>query len=134
MEYKLIYVNRLGFNYKGYGLFEFIFADETIDLFEDVWGEGWLESPADGRAQPPEIECIKKVGSLQCKEYNMEVAQDSYYFSLADAKADVVALAWEDIDNDFDPKKIRLVFRFGENLTEIEKKLKSRGLKLNYEN
>ena len=134
MEYKLIYVNKLGFNYKGNSTYEFIFADDTIDLQEDVWGEGWIDIPAESSAQPPDIDCISKVGVLECKDYELDVAHDSLFFGLCDAKDDVIALAWEMIDEDFDRNTNRLVFRFGEDLKSVETKLKKRKLSLTYEN
>lgn len=133
MGYELIYVNRLGYNYRGDATYEFIFADDTVHL-EDVWGEGWIERPADGRAQPPEIECISKVGVLKCKDYDLGVTNDSIEFGLCDAKDGIVALAWEAIDEEFDPKKQRLVFKFGDELGAIEKLLKKRKLEMTYEN
>lgn len=133
MDYKLIYVNKLGFNYKGHGTYEFIFADDTIDLNDDVWGEGWEYTPAESSAQPPDEECISKVGVLHCKDYELDVAHNSLFFSMADAKHDVIALAWELIDDEFDSNLIRLVFRFGEDLKSVEAKLKKRKLSLTYE-
>lgn len=133
MDYKLIYINKLGFNYKGHGTYEFIFCDDTIDL-DDVWGQDWEAVPAESCAQPPDIECISKVGVLQCKDYELDVAHDSLFFGLCDAKDDVIALAWEVIDEEFDANLTRLVFRFGEDLKTVEAKLKKRKLSLTYEN
>lgn len=133
MEYKLIYINKLGFNYKGHGTYEFIFSDDTIDL-DDVWGQDWEAIPAESSAQPPDIECISKVGVLNCKDYELDVAHSSMFFGICDAKDDVIALAWEIIDEGFDSTLTRLVFRFGEDLKSVEAKLKKRKLSLVYEN
>ena len=45
----LVYVNRVGKDYKGNILFEFIFSN-TI---ENVDGENWDMVPASGRPEPP---------------------------------------------------------------------------------
>lgn len=132
MDYKLIYVNRVGYNYKGEGTYELIFADNTIDL-KDVWGEGWIEIPADSRAQSPDIEHISKVGTFQAKDYDFTITNDSIEFGICDAKDDVIALAWEAIDENFDPNKTRLVFRFGDDLKDVEKKIKNRRLTITYD-
>ena len=132
MNYKLIYINRMGFNHRGLATYEFIFCDDTIVELIDVWGEGWEIEPADGNAQPPEIECIAKVGTILCKDYELEVAHDSQFYSLADAKDGIICLGYELIDDTFQFSK-RLVFHFGEELTSIEEKLKQRKLKLTYE-
>lgn len=132
MNFKLIYVNKLGFNHKGNGLYELLYCDEGVQL-KEVWGLGWEAPYAQGNAQPPEEECICKVGMIQCKDYELSVAHESESFGLRDAKDDVIALAWELIDEEFDPDKPRLVLRFGDDLIDIEKKLKKRGLKITYE-
>mgnify|MGYP001612484586 CR=1 FL=1 len=131
MDYKLIYINKMGFNHKGMATYEFIFCDDSTDL-ADVWGEGWENEPADGVAQPPDQHCIAKVGLIQCKDYELEVAHDSYYYSLSDAKDGIICLGYELIDETFQFAK-RLVFHFGEDIKNIEAKLKERKLKLTYE-
>jgi hypothetical protein len=132
MEYKLIYVNNLNYDYKGNGKYEFIFCDETSEL-EDVWGEGWEAIPASYSVQPPDEEYIAKVGTLSVKHYELDVVQDHFFHGMCDAKDDVIALAWEKIDEEFSPNLKRLVFRFGETLEEVEAKLSKRKMKLIYE-
>lgn len=132
MEYKLIYVNKVGFSVGGSATYEFVFCDDSVDL-EDVWGDGWEAVPAEGQAQPPDEESIAKIGVLKLKEYELEVAHESMTFGLCDVKDDVVALAWEAIDENFSAKNVRLVFKFGDLLTDIEAKLKKRNLELKYE-
>lgn len=132
MKYKLIYVNTLGFDYRGNASYEFIFCDDTVDL-NDVWGEGWDEIPADGNASPPELDSISKVGILKCKDYTLECVTSSISFGVCDAKDGIIALAWEAIDENFDSSKTRLVFKYGDDLDHIEHLLKLRKLKLIYE-
>jgi hypothetical protein len=55
----LIYINGLGPNYKGDNIYEFIFSN-TLEVF----GENWESKPANGYPSPPDIEYIKKVGTL----------------------------------------------------------------------
>ncbi len=129
MEYKLIYVNSLGFGVGGFATYEFVFCDDTIDI-DDVWGDGWHEIPAFEMACPPEEDCIADIKTLKVKDYELDVAHNSFMFGLCDAKDGVIALAWEAIDANFSSKSERLVFRFGETLEEIEEKLKKRNLEL----
>lgn len=131
MDYKLIYINKVGHNYKGMATYEFIFCDDSITL-DDVWGDGWEASPAQYECQPPDIECISKVGVIQCKDYNLMVAHESEYFSLSDCKDGIFALGYEIIDEMF-TNWPRLVFQFGESLPSVEAKLKKRRLTLKYE-
>lgn len=131
MNYKLIYINKVGYDYKGMGTYEFIFCDDTIDL-ADVFGNGWESFPAEGSAQPPWEDCISKVGTIKCKDNNLEVVQDSQFFAVADAKDNIICLGYELIDETFS-LGTRLVFHFGEDASSVENKLGLRKLKLKYE-
>jgi hypothetical protein len=123
----LIYVNRVGKDYKGNVLFEFIFSD----TLENVDGEDWDMVPASGRPEPPHEQFVKKVGRLE-SELVLDVIQDSSEFAVWDAVDGVIALAYENIDGyDSYPEK-RLCFHFGNTLTEVEEKLYEKDLILNY--
>ena len=125
----LIYVNKLGSNYKGENLYEFIFSDNI----ENIWGESWDSKPANGYPSPPSIEFITKVGMLK-NTLDLEVLQNSDIFSMIDGMDDVIALAWENESENinFDTKK-RLVFRFGESLETVKNKLYERDIVLEFE-
>lgn len=121
----LIYVNGLGPNYKGDNMYEFIFSDTL-----NVWGEYWENKPCNGLPHPPELKYVKTVGVLKNTDVELELIQDSDFFSMIDAIDDVVALAWE--KDDFDKKK-RLVFRFGEDEQKIKDKLYEKDIVLEFE-
>ena len=67
----LIYINGMGPNYKGDNIYEFIFSDTT----EDVWGENWESKPANGYPSPPDVEYIKKVGTLKNEKITLDLVQ-----------------------------------------------------------
>lgn len=125
----LIYVNKLGSNYKGENIYEFIFSDYN----DNVWGDSWDSKPANGYPSPPDIEFILKVGVLK-NVLDFEVLQNSDIFSMIDGMDDVVALAWENESEEvnFDIQK-RLVFRFGETIESVKNKLYERDLVLEFE-
>jgi hypothetical protein len=125
----LIYVNKLGQNYKGENLYEFIFSESL----EGVWGESWDSKPANGYPSPPEIELVTKVGLLK-NSLDFEVLQNSDIFSMVDGMDDVIALAWENESEsaNFDKQK-RLVFRFGDKIEDVKNKLYERDIVLEFE-
>lgn len=125
----LIYVNKLGQNYKGENLYEFIFSNSL----ENVWGESWESKPANGYPSPPNIEFITKVGVLK-NTLDLEVLQNSDIFSMIDGMDDVIALAWENESEqvNFDVQK-RLVFRFGDTIESVKNKLYERDIVLEFE-
>ena len=127
---RLIYVNELGPNYKGDNIYEFIFSD-----VEEVWGEEWDVEPASGRPSPPNIEYIKKVGVLRNSDIELELVQNSDFFSVYDAVEDVISLGWEKSDSEFvvDSNYKRLVFRYGDTVKSVEDKLYERDVVLSYE-
>lgn len=123
----LIYVNKIGKDYKDNYLYEFIFSDTT----NNIDGDDWDTFPASGRPSAPHDHFIKKVGRLE-SEIKFDVIQDSDTFAVWDAVDEVIALAWENI-NAYDsyPDK-RICFKFGETLKDVESKLYEKDLILQY--
>jgi hypothetical protein len=126
----LIYVNELGPNYRGNNIYEFIFSDSL----ENVWGESWESKPSNGYPLPPDLEHIKKVGILEKNEISMSVVQSSDFFSMMDAVDGIIALSWENEQENisFDVIK-RLVFRYGETEESVKNKLYERDIVLEFD-
>lgn len=125
----LVYINGLGPNYKGDNIYEFIFS-ETLEVF----GENWESKPSNGYPLPPDIEYVKKVGTLINEGVEFDLVQDSDVFSMIDSMDGVVALGWEKEDNEKDFSIIkRLVFHFGENENSVKDKLYERDIVLQFE-
>jgi hypothetical protein len=125
----LVYINKLGPNYKGDNIYEFIFSDTL-----EVWGDNWESKPANGYPSPPDIEYIKRVGVLSNERVSLDLVQDSDVFSVIDSMDGVLALGWEKEtgDIDFSITK-RMVFRFGDSESEIKDKLYERDIVLEFE-
>jgi hypothetical protein len=62
----------MGPNFRGDNIYEFIFSD-TLEVF----GENWESKPANGYPLPPDMEYIKKVGTLVNEDIVFELVQDS---------------------------------------------------------
>ena len=126
----LIYVNELGPNYKGDNIYEFIFSDNL----GNIWGENWESKPSNGYPLPPDLEFIRKVGTLKNDQVTLSVIQNSDNFSMLDSIDGVIALAWENESDevDFDRQK-RLVFKFGDEEATVKDKLYERDIVLEFE-
>ena len=125
----LIYINGMGPNYKGDNIYEFIFSD-TLEVF----GENWESKPANGYPSPPDLEYIKKVGTLINEEVAFDLVQNSDVFSVIDSMDGVLALGWEKENDDKDFSLIkRLVFQFGETEESVKNKLYERDIVLQFE-
>jgi hypothetical protein len=126
---RLIYINGMGPNYKGDNIYEFIFSDTL-----EVWGENWESKPANGYPSPPDIEYIKKVGTLVNEDINLELVQDSDVFSVIDSMDGVLALGWEKENDTVDFSLVkRLVFQFGDTEDIVKDKLYERDIVLEFE-
>ena len=125
----LIYINGMGPNYKGDNIYEFIFSD-TLEVF----GENWESKPANGYPLPPDVEYIKKVGTLINEEITFDLVQNSDVFSVIDSMDGVLALGWEKENDDKDFSLVkRLVFQFGESEETTKNKLYERDIVLQFE-
>ena len=126
---RLIYINGMGPNFRGDNIYEFIFSD-TLEVF----GENLESKPANGYPLPPDMEYIKKVGTLVHEEIVFELIQDSDVFSVIDSMDNVIALGWEKETSevDFSLTK-RLVFQFGDTEEEVKNKLYERDIVLQFE-
>jgi hypothetical protein len=126
---RLIYINGMGPNYKGDNIYEFIFSDTL-----EVWGENWESKPANGYPSPPDIEYIKKVGTLVNEDVNLELVQDSDVFSVIDSMDGVLALGWEKENDTVDFSLVkRLVLQFGDTEDIVKDKLYERDIVLEFE-
>ena len=123
----LIYINRVGKDYKGNYIYEFLFSDTT----QNIDGDDWDTFPASGRPEPPHEIFIKHVGKLQ-SSLRLDVVQESDTFAVWDAIDGVIALAWENIDEYESYPDQRLCFKFGENISDVESKLYERDIILEY--
>jgi hypothetical protein len=134
----LIYILKVGENYKEEGIYEFIFSDNKDQLPHDYEDWGWSETPAKDIAQPPSRDFIKRVLTLKTNKIKLEVLHDSQYFSYLDGFDCVIALAWEkfdeesedESDDDYSDVVKRLVFHYGDTIKDVEEKLYSRELVL----
>lgn len=130
-ELYLIYINKIGTNFKGDHIFEFLFSDRT----NYDWDETWYESSVvtDKNDLTPDPSFIKLVGGLKTSELDLELIQNSGVFQIYNAVEGIIALGWEKLQDDQDYPEERLVFKFGETKKSIEEKLYSLDLVLNYD-
>ncbi len=133
MSLKLIYINKIGTNFKGEHMFEFLFSDRT----DHDWDEDWYESSVvtDMTFLTPPQSYIKKVGFVQTSDLDLDLVQESGVFQVYNAVEGIIALAWEkwsEDDDDYDEDYDRLVFKFGDHISEIEAKLLTLDIELDY--
>lgn len=125
---QLIYVNKIGNDWTGKHIYEFLFSTEI----KDVDGDDWDAYPASGRPSPPAEGFVKRVGRLTTEDLKLNLIQESSEFAVWDAVDGVIALAWEDMEGYDEYPEERLAFHFGDDIQSVEDKLYSHDLVLEY--
>ena len=113
-------------------MFEFLFSDRTDHDWEEEWYESSVVTDTSELTPPPSF--IKEVGFLQTDELDLELVQESGVFQVYNAVEGIIALGWEkwDEDEEIDDEIERLVFKFGDHKTEVEAKLLTLDIELDY--
>ena len=124
---KLVYINKVGQNWKGNFIYEFLFSD----IIKDIDGEGWDAYPASNNPEPPAQKFIKKTGAL-IGDLKLRIVQESDSFAMWDAVDGIIALAWENLDGYDEYPEKRLFFSFGEDIKSVESKLYEKDIILKY--
>lgn len=120
---ELVYINKVGKNWEGEFIYEFIFSNNK----EGIDGEDWDAYPANGLPEPPFKNFISKVGIL-ISNLNFDLIKDSSTFSFWDAVDGLIAIGWENIEQYSEYPENRLFFHFGETIKSIESKLYEKDL------
>jgi hypothetical protein len=126
----LIYINKIGTNFKGEHMFEFLFSNAT----DWEWEEGWYESSVitDTTDLTPDPMVVKKIGFLKTNKMDLELVQESGVFDIYNAVEKIIALGWEKLDDESDLDMERTVFHFGDEMEIVEAKLMEHDLILDY--
>ncbi len=123
----LVYIHKIGQNWKGNYIYEFLFSD----IIKDIDGEGWDSYPSSGNPEPPEGRFIKETGLLNTT-LKLDLVQESDSFAMWDAVDGVVAMAWENMEGYDEYPEKRLFFSFGEDIESVNDKLYEKDIVLNY--
>lgn len=127
----LIYINKIGTTYKGEHLFEFLFS-KSIDW---EWDEEWYDSSVitDTTDLTPDPSIVSVVGSLKTDKMDLELVQESGVFDVYNAVEGIIALGWQKWDEEtVEEGDDRVVFHFGDVKEEVEAKLYTHDLILEY--
>ena len=124
---KLVYINKIGQNWKGNYIYEFLFSD----IVKDIDGEGWDSYPSSGNPEPPEGRFVKETGLLNTT-LKLDLVQESDSFAMWDAVDGIVAMSWENMEGYDEYPEKRLFFSFGEDIESVNNKLYEKDIVLNY--
>jgi len=129
----LIYIHKIGSNHKDEGFYEFIFSNNPYDVDFEEWG--WDQRPALNNAMPPDEDNISKVLTLKISRFQFTVLHKQTMFTYIDGFDRVVALAWEEENEELEMNGVkRLVFHYADTLEDVENKLYARDIILKESN
>ncbi len=122
----LLFVRLIGEENDGEYRYEFMFTDNP----DEAWGEGWENKPAClVNDLIPSDEYITEVHIVKTK-IKFDLIQNSCCFSIGDSLDNIIALAWENIDDyeSYPDERGRIFFMFGETFEKVENKLAKCGI------
>lgn len=126
-EYKVVYILHIGKNSDNLNIYHFLLSKNP----DDVFSEGWGEKPACNinnnflMLSEDMYEYIKELKT----DITLDLAQDNSCFSMQDCRDNIIALAYENIDNYEEyPDDGRIVIHFGDNIDDVERILAKRNL------
>ena len=121
----LLFVRLIGEETGGIYRYEFMFTDNP----DEAWGENWEFKPCClVNDLMPSDEYISEVHIVKTK-IKFDLIQDNCCFGMQDCLDGIVAVAFENIDDlEEYPDDGRLVFMFGEDYDEVERKLAMKGV------
>lgn len=124
MDLGLIYVVHIGTNVNGLNEYQFLFSDDPDGVFGDDWA---VQPVANSNVTQPELDHISEVRTIKTERVLIP-AQDNSCFSYQDCKDQIYAVCYEDITTYDEYPDVRLVFHYGESLSEVTKKFMEVGI------
>ena len=141
---KLIYVNKIGYNAKGEGLYEFIFSLDPTNIDIEAWC--WDLSPAVDNAQPPTEDYTDLIVNLKTSSFDLKCLHEAVDRPYMHGYHTIHALAYEDEEAEFnddsgkgdyekmfensDDDAPLLVFHYGMSFGIVEELLSNRDIRL----
>lgn len=126
----VVYIKHIGVDIDNLNIYHF-FLSSNADM---VFGEGWSEVPACNTPRSLldiENEMYEFIAEIKT-DIKLDLAQDCCCFSMQDARDNIVALGYENLDGLDEYPEPRIVIHFGDKIDDVENILKEREIKLNF--
>lgn len=126
----VVYVKKLGTDIDGTNIYH-LYLSNTPD---EAFGEGWGDIPA--------CNVPRKLIDLDESMYEhvveiktdilLDLAQNCCCFSMQDSRDNIIALAYENLDNAEEYPDPRIIIHFGDNIDNVEEMFAKRDVVLKY--
>lgn len=126
-DLKVVYVLYVGKNSDGLNLYHFLLSDNTTDTFMEDWAEKPAANIPNERLllDDSQYEYVKELKT----NITLDLMQDNSCFSFQDCRDQIVALAYESLDEaELYPEPFRIVIHFGDLIDDVERMLAQRDM------
>lgn len=126
----VVYVKNLGTEIDGTNIYHLYLSNNP----DEVFAEGWGDIPA--------CNVPRKLMDLDESMYEhvvevktdivLDLAQNCCCFSMQDSRDDIIALAYENLDNAEEYPDPRIIIHFGDNIDDVEAMFAKRDVSMKY--
>lgn len=126
---KVVYILHVGKNSDNENIYHLLISIDS----DKTWAEGWENKPAcNMRDLTPESDMYEYVAEIKT-ELKLDLAQSNCCYSMQDCRDNIVALAYENLDEAEEyPEEGRIVIHFGDLMDNVEKMLAKRDIAIIY--
>lgn len=129
-NYHVVYVKHMGTDINGEYIYHFYLSDNP----DEVFAEGWGESPAcnvKDRLMDIDEDQYQYVVELK-SEIKLDLARECCCFTMQDCRDHIIALAYENLDGAEEYPEPRIIIQFGDIIEDVEKMFVQRDVVLRY--
>jgi hypothetical protein len=128
---KVVYILHLGKNSDGFNVYHFLLSEDC----ENTFMEDWAEKPSSNipndllLIDDSQYEYVKELKT----DITLDLQQDNTCFSFQDCRDQIVALAYENLDDaEFYPEPFRIVIHFGDYIDDVERMFAQRDMRMKF--
>lgn len=126
----IVYCKYLGNDINGDNIYHFYLSDNPDETF----AEGWGESPAcnvPDKLMDIDEEQYQYIVELK-SDIKLDIARNCCCFTMQDCRDNIIALAYENLDDAEEYPEPRIIIHFGDNIDEVEQLFAQRDIILKY--
>lgn len=124
----VIYVQEVGLDSDNNHVYEFLISEDPDSVWVDNWNEKCAGNELDLTPNEEDYSYVKELRT----DIKLDLGQKNLCLSFMDIKDNIMALAWENIDEAEEYPEPRIVIHYGQPLDEVEAMFAKRDLTIHY--
>ncbi len=129
-EQTVVYVRHIGDEIDGNKIYHMYLSSKP----DEVFAEGWGDIPActvPRKLMDLDEDMYEHIAEVK-SDITLDLAQNCCCFSMQDSRDDIVALAYENLDNAEEYPDPRIIIHYGDKIEDVEKLFSKRNVFLSY--